>query len=480
MPDLAETFRPAAQISKWSATIVANAASTYALDTVATAAGVSLVATGLLSGIGIHAAIGLLAASYVLWATGLSSSLAANWRLLETTGTSTSILSKLAYDLTARRTMRLGMRRFLSAAGYVLFELAKESPYYLGAFGLAFATDAISGEEALVFLAGANAGAAAYEYGLGWSTRVLLQKAGNTAYASFEKAWSPAEYLADYYGAVDVDERNTIAFFSEAARRMPAGEPALVFGAGPTLHHVFPIATRASEIHLGDYLRCNLDEISRWIGQDGGAHDWRPFVRHALRCEGMANPTREAILDRERLTRARITTLLEVDIRKDRPLADAQRCYATVLSAYCADSATASLEEWQLYMRRIVELVRPGGTLLVAALGKTHSYLVGGKAFPSPMIDTTHVERMLRDYFPEGELTVRTVPVPECAQHGYSSIILAAGHCRRQRAGNTTYPSTSRFSQAQTSTQTLEEPKCKSTPNGQNEVGCRRSSAHRN
>lgn len=436
MPDLAKTFRSATQIKKWSATIVANAVSTYALDTVATTAGVLLVATGLLSGIGIHAAVGLLGASYVLWAAGLSSSLAANWRLLETTGTSTSILSKLAYDLAAHRTMRLGVRQFLSAAGYILFELAKESPYYVGAFGLAFATDAISAEEALVFLAGANAGAAAYEYGLGWSTRVLLQKTRLTGYASFEKAWAPGEYLADYYSTVDVDEQNTIAFFSEAARHMPAQEPVLIVGVGPTLHHVFPIAIQASEIHLGDYLRCNLDEIARWIEQDEGAHDWQPFVSHTLRCEGMAAPTRQDIADREYLTRARITTLLEVDIRNDRPLAESQRCYGTVLSAYCADSATSDPEEWQVYMRRIVGLVRPGGTLLVAALGQTHSYFVGGKAFPSPSLDAADMERVLRDYFPEAELTVRTVSVPECAPHGYSNIILASGHHRTSRTRN--------------------------------------------
>jgi hypothetical protein len=46
--------------------------------------------------------------------------------------------------------------------------------------------------------------------------------------------------------------------------------------------------------------------------------------------------------------------MLEVDIQNDRPLGDAQRCYATVLSAYCADCATADLDVWQVYMRRLV------------------------------------------------------------------------------------------------------------------------------
>jgi len=424
------TIRPARQMEKWAATIIANAISTYALDTICTAAGVLLVASGLLSGLDFRDAVIILGLSYLLWAGGLSTSLAANWRLLESTGTSTSLLSKLAYDVAGHWTRRVGIRRTLSAAGYVVFELAKESPYYLGAFGLAFASDVISGEEALVFLAGANAGAAAYEFALGRSTRFLIGRAGKTPYASFEEEWEPAQYLTDYYSTVDADERNTIAFFAEAARRMPADEPALVFGVGPTLHHVFALAPRASEIHLGDYLQCNLDEITRWIDGEEEAHDWRPFVRYTLRCEGGENPSGAAVLEREQLTRAKSTTLLRVDMRNDRPLAGAQRCYATVLTAYCVDSATDSLDDWQACMRRVVGLVRPGGTLLVAALGRTRSYFVGGKAFPSPFLEAADMEKLLRDYFPDSALTVRTVLVPECAPHGFSSIILAEAHGR--------------------------------------------------
>ena len=377
---------PITQLKKWSATVVANVLSTYALDTVCTVAGVLLVASGFFASTGLPFVLFLLGCSYVLWGAGLSSSLRANWRLLEATGTSTSLLSKLAYDLGRLRT-NARIRRILCASGYVAFELAKESPYYLGAFGLAFASDAVSSEEAIVFLAGANVGAAAYEYGLSWSTRILLRKTGQSGYSSFEREWVPKAYLADYYSAVDADEQHTIAFFEQAAQRMPADEPVLVFGAGPTLHHVFLLARRASEIHLGDYLRSNLDEIARWISCESGAHDWQAFVRHTLQCEGMAEPTQSDILEREHLTRGKIARLMEVDVRHERPLGQAQRQYATVVSAYCANSSTAELDSWQVYMRRIMGLVRPGGTLLVAALRGTHSYFIDGKAFPSPCID---------------------------------------------------------------------------------------------
>ena len=113
------------QLKKWSATLLANALSTYVLDTVSTAAGVLLAASGLLSDAGWGPLLVFLGASYVVWGYGLSSSLDANWRLLASTGTSTSALSKLAYDLTSGSSP--GTRRLLAAGGYVLFELLKES-----------------------------------------------------------------------------------------------------------------------------------------------------------------------------------------------------------------------------------------------------------------------------------------------------------------------------------------------------------------
>ena len=423
-------FRGSAWLKKWSATIVANAVSIYALDTVSTVAGVLLVASGLLAGIGPLSAAMLLGASYVLWAAGLSSSLSANWRLLEATGTSTSLLSKLAYDLFPIE--RVSIRRFLTASGYLLFEIVKELPYYLAVFGVVLVSATFSVEEALIFLAGANVGAASYEYGLAWSTRALLQGPQQGEYASFEQIfWAPATHLAEYYREVDMDEQHTIGFFVDGSSRMPSDQPALVFGVGPTLHHVFPLALGASEIHLGDYLPRNLDEISRWISRDESAHDWQPFVRHTLKCEGIEMPSCRDVFDRQELARKKITALMAIDMRDDRALLDLEWRYATVLSAYCADSATADLGEWQAYMRRIIRLVRPGGTFLLAALGGTRSYLVGGKTFPSPALEAAHVERILLDAFPQNATIIKNVFVPECAPHGYTRIILAAGHARR-------------------------------------------------
>ncbi len=98
-----------------------------------------------------------------------------NWALLVQTGTSTNALSKAAYDVAGRRAPGTRVQRVASAAGYLATELAKEAPYYAGAFGATLLSDSVSSNDALIFLAGANLGAAAYEYGLARLTRMFLR-----------------------------------------------------------------------------------------------------------------------------------------------------------------------------------------------------------------------------------------------------------------------------------------------------------------
>ncbi|MBB4763992.1 guanitoxin biosynthesis pre-guanitoxin forming N-methyltransferase GntF [Amorphoplanes digitatis] len=407
-------------VVRWAVSIAATAASTYALDAVATVAGFGLVALGLLDGAGRLWLSALLVASYAAWGWGLSSGLRANWRLLAETGTSTNVLSKAAYDLTRRRTAGVRASRVAAAAGYAGTELAKEAPYYAGAFGAALVSDSVTADRALIFLIGANLGAAFYEYGLAGLTNAVLRRRRG-GYASFEADWIPAEYLSGYYRTVDPDEIATIAFLVAALRRAERDRPVLFFGVGPTLHHVFAAAEVASEIHLGDYLPANLAEIRRWLDRAPGAHDWRPFVRYTLRCEGNPDPTDEDVAAREELTRTKVTALLRVDGRDPRPV---DREYATVVSAYCADSATADRGTWAAFMRHITGLVRPGGLFVTAALRRCRGYTVGGKVFPGADVDEHDLRAVLGTGFDVPGGSIEVVPMVRWAPHGYAGIVL--------------------------------------------------------
>jgi hypothetical protein len=160
----------------WLVTLLATAASTYALDAFAIAVGGLLAASGLLAGLDGPLLLAFLAATYAVWGAGLRLNLAANWTLLSCTGASTNVLSKAAHDIARARDAGPRMRRFAASSGYVLTELAKEVPYYASASGAVLLSNTVTTGDAIVFLAGTNLGAALYEYGLARATRVYLHR----------------------------------------------------------------------------------------------------------------------------------------------------------------------------------------------------------------------------------------------------------------------------------------------------------------
>jgi hypothetical protein len=96
--------------------------------------------------------------------------------MLSATGVSSNAFSKAAHDLARARGASARRRRLAASAGYVLTEIAKELPYYIGAAGAALVSDALTSRDALIFLAGTNVGAAIYEYALARATRVFLRQ----------------------------------------------------------------------------------------------------------------------------------------------------------------------------------------------------------------------------------------------------------------------------------------------------------------
>lgn len=163
-------------VKRWGITIAATTASTYALDFVATVCGLGLIASGILGAADHAEALIFLAFSYIMWGAGLRVNLRENWALLKATGTSTNALSKAALDIARLRATSRRVQKFAAAAGYTATEIAKEAPYYAGAFGAVLFTDSISSNQAVVFLGGANLGAALYEYGLARLVRAFLRR----------------------------------------------------------------------------------------------------------------------------------------------------------------------------------------------------------------------------------------------------------------------------------------------------------------
>ena len=196
--------------------------------------------------------------------------------------------------------------------------------------------------------------------------------------ASFDNDWVPRQYLADYYQAVEPDERATIAFFVDAAREWEPDEPILFFGVGPTLHHVFWPPPRRPRFTWATICRRTCARSSGGssatpgptIGAHSSATRWSARACRAHRSAG----------HRARGDYARQDHPPDAGRPSTRnPLGESAGRYSTVISAYCADSATDDRATWQTYMQRIAGMVRPDGTLLIAALRSSRGYRVGGR-----------------------------------------------------------------------------------------------------
>jgi hypothetical protein len=160
----------------WAVTVVATAVSTLALDIVAAASGLVLAGSHVLHGMSAGVLVGLLGITYVVWGVALRVNLVANGRLLEESGTSTNVVSKTLFELARVRSWSQRGTRAAAAAGYVATEIAKEAPYYAGAYGTALLSDTVDATDALVFLAGTNLGAAVYEYSVARLSHRLLDR----------------------------------------------------------------------------------------------------------------------------------------------------------------------------------------------------------------------------------------------------------------------------------------------------------------
>jgi SAM-dependent methyltransferase len=238
--------------------------------------------------------------------------------------------------------------------------------------------------------------------------------------------WDAAEYLKDYYSKLEADEALTLRFLAGEFALIERPGIALDFGAGPTLHHLLPLAPYVNEIHVADCLPGNLARIHQWVSQQPGAHDWRPFTRHVLACEGSGAATEKEVQAREALTRRRITRYLRCDAALREPLgpSDGPR-YDVVMSCFCADSATDDKATWARFMAHIIGLLKPGGLLVVAALRRCSGYRVGKRLFPSAGIDEHDMAELLRcQGFHSSRTHIAVESVPR--QRGYDGIVLAS------------------------------------------------------
>jgi hypothetical protein len=223
------------------------------------------------------------------------------------------------------------------------------------------------------------------------------------------------------------DERFCLEFLIDSLRRVPSVDVALDFGSGPVVSHLMPLAAKAEEIHVSEYLESNLNEIKKWLSLDADAHDWRAFTSEILRLEGRPKPTELEVKLREDAVRQRVTQVLPGDVRKPNPLGEGkQNFYPLVTAHFCAEGISLNKEEWRTYMTNIMSMVQSEGVLITSACGSGTFYRVGDLCFPSTQLEP---HDLLSCFWDNGfvDVDLRVRQLPDFSEQGFFNTIFACG-----------------------------------------------------
>lgn len=156
----------------------------------------------------------------------------------------------------------------------------------------------------------------------------------------------------------------------------------LEYGGGPVIYSLISAAPFFSEITFSDYQQSNLDAVVAWRDAREGHHDWAPYFKYTI-SELEGNTDCDKMLhQRQEEARTKCKTILRGDLHaKDIlfsnsvPPEDFQEMFDVVSSNFCCDVAASTVEEYRTNIRRLGELVKPGGFLIgMASLGVTYWY----------------------------------------------------------------------------------------------------------
>jgi DNA-binding Xre family transcriptional regulator len=236
--------------------------------------------------------------------------------------------------------------------------------------------------------------------------------------------WDADEYLNTYFSAsaLGTDSFEAWKFLARELKALE-GTPKKIldFGAGPTLFGTIPCAQYATEIHVCDYLECNLEAIQRWVDQDQNMFDWGNCISEVLKIEG-AEISEESVTAREKLLRSKITKLQKCDAGKSPAIEGAEK-YSLIISTYCVDSATNSKETWQLYMKNLLALLDDSGVMLLTALRNCKDYKVGDASFPCADIDEHDMEEVLKMNGFTNQYTIEICEALDCEEEGFTGLM---------------------------------------------------------
>ncbi len=136
------------------------------------------------------------------------------------------------------------------------------------------------------------------------------------------------------------------------------------------MYSLISAAPHFSDIIFSDYQQSNLDAVMAWKNHLEGHHDWTPHFKHVIsQLEG--NDSDEAVAQRQEELRVKCKRFLRCDLHANDilisdsvPSEDFRKKFDVVSSNFCCETVASDVKEYQSYVQRLGEYVKPGGHII--------------------------------------------------------------------------------------------------------------------
>lgn len=212
----------------------------------------------------------------------------------------------------------------------------------------------------------------------------------NDQFSVFE----PAEYLREYYSDMIPENQKILTWLHKVYSRLPKIDRMLEIGGGATVYQLISAVTKVEHVSFTDLLDSNLKEVRAFTAGQG--FNWEPFIQYVLELEGRTNDIKK----REQLMRDRLVQIETADMLQ--LPTSFQENYSVVQSSFAMESATGNLEVYLKMLQQTAGCLKPGGYLVMTALGGALCYKSGQAYFPAVPLFQAEIE----EYLAQNSLTV--------------------------------------------------------------------------
>lgn len=185
-------------------------------------------------------------------------------------------------------------------------------------------------------------------------------------------------------------------FFSTAS--FNSDSRLLELGSGPTVHNIASASAFIPYVVLSEFVEANCEELRRWLRKEDGHLDWTPFIRRVVRAEGRSD-IETACLEVEARIRQAVKAVVHCDVLDDQvvPPEVSQKPYDVVLSCLTLETAATSKESYSAILRRIRNLLKQNGKLVLIGPIKCSFWNVGNNRFHCLPLEPQDIQRALEE-----------------------------------------------------------------------------------